>query len=279
MLTVPELVARAAAVGITVLAITDHDTVDHWPTVSSECIRHAVRPLLGAEISVVHRGLPLHILIYLRQAPAALLAVLDDQRQARIERTSEILDRVRELGFRINAESLAKSAGTVGRPAIARAVLADEENRDLLRKHGIAAHDEFFAKFLVRGGDCYAERRRVPAEDLLSIVREQGGVASLAHPIWSTRSRPESLPVIVDALHQCGLNAIEVYYPTHAETDVRNLIGLAAAHDLSHTAGSDFHFDGDQRSPRLGSWIASTSSSVAVPPALLSLALPGEPHV
>jgi hypothetical protein len=183
----------------------------------------------GVELSAYWGRVELHILGYfIDPANPALRAFLRRTREARQARLHAILSRLQAMGMHIPASDLLARAanGNVGRPHIARALV----------DAGFVAHpDEAFDRYLGTDRPAYVPRQEVSVRDAIAVIREAGGIASLAHP--GLHNRDEALTDLMPA----GLTAIEVYHPKHGFGRARHYRRLAGRHTLLITGGSDFH--------------------------------------
>lgn len=246
--TPAELVANAAAAGLTALAITDHDTTSGWAAALA-ALPPGLRLVRGAELSCVSpdgRGgyCTVHLLAYLFDPDAD--AVVLEYARARAERR-ERLGRIAELmaadGFPINAETLLAEVpedSTAGRPHLARA---------LMRAGVVSSVDEAFAKFLNDRGRYYLPSSRTPVEDSIEMIAQAGGVTVLAHAFAAHRGPTVSGEVIKD-LAGLGLAGVEVDHPDHDDDARARLRRLADELDLVTTGSSDYH--GTNKTIRLG---------------------------
>src|SRR4051794_3981169 len=149
-----EVVERAAAAGVELFALTDHDTVDGVPEASAKARELGLRYSPAAELSAVHGGHEdLHVLGYeLDVEDTDLIALLEDFRAARARRIEAMADRLRELGFELDDAPLVarREAGKpIGRPHLADAVLEHPANAERLAAEGIAGRNELFPPYLV----------------------------------------------------------------------------------------------------------------------------------
>ena len=232
---------QARAAGLSIISITDHDT-----TAGSDAAVAAAReagiPLVpGIEISAVADGRDVHVLGYfLDVAAPSLLAFLDRQRDDRIHRVAEMGRKLSALGQPIDIAPILAAAGrgrSVGRPQIAEA---------LIDAGHVQTRNEAFDRYLAFGGAAYVPRAGASPEQVVAIVHEAGGLASLAHPGVSARDQ------LIAPLAAAGLDALEVVHSDHdAATEVRYR-ALAAELGLLVTGGSDFHGPEGHRAGRLG---------------------------
>jgi predicted metal-dependent phosphoesterase TrpH len=240
-----EVVARAAAAGVELLALTDHDTVDGVPEASAAADAHGIRLVPAAELSSVHgEHEDLHVLGYgIDVADPDLLALLEDFRGDRARRIWAMAERLRELGFELDDTPLQarEAAGKpIGRPHLADAVLAHPANAARLEREGIDGRNALFPPYLVPGAPAYVARSRPTVEEAIGVIHAAGGVAVWAHPFWDLDEPEEALRAI-DAFVAAGLDGIEVFYATHDEAQTRFLYDAARGRDLLTTGSADFH--------------------------------------
>jgi 3',5'-nucleoside bisphosphate phosphatase len=240
-----EVVARAAAAGIELLALTDHDTVDGVPEAIAAARAQGIRLSPASELSAVHGAHEdLHVLGYgLDVADPDLLALLTDFRADRARRIGAMAERLRELGFELDEAPLEarRAAGKpIGRPHLADAVLAHPANAERLRAEGITGRDGLFPPYLVPGAAAYVPRSRPTVPEAIEVIHAAGGVAVWAHPFWDLDAPEEALAAI-DAFAAAGLDGVEAFYATHDEAQTRFLYDAARERGLLTTGSADFH--------------------------------------
>jgi 3',5'-nucleoside bisphosphate phosphatase len=243
-----EVVARAAAAGIELLALTDHDTVDGVPEAIEAARANGIRLSPASELSAVHGAHEdLHVLGYgLDVADPELLALLTDFRADRARRIGAMAGRLRELGFELDDAPLEarRAAGKpIGRPHLADAVLAHPANAERLRAEGITGRDGLFPPYLVPGAAAYVPRSRPTVPEAIEVIHAAGGVAVWAHPFWDLDAPEEALAAI-DTFAGAGLDGVEVFYATHDEAQTRFLYDAARERGLLTTGSADFHGPG-----------------------------------
>ena len=234
-LTPTELVAEAAAVGLSAVAVTDHDTVDGLPEALAAGERLGIEVIPGVEINLEHDRVTMDMLGYfLAGAPTdELQRELAELRVYRAERNERMLARLADLGMPLDPEDLAAAGenGAVGRPHIGEA---------MMRRGYVSSISEAFEQYLRRGAPAWVDRRRLGLGHALRLLRASGALPVLAHP-GIIRTDAAGLEHIVRDAARAGLAGIECYYPLHdAETVVRCL-GLAEKYALVATGGSDYH--------------------------------------
>ena len=240
-----ELVHAAAAAGVDVLAITDHDTTAGWATAVA-ALPAGLTLVRGAELScrwyAVEPAIPLHLLAYLFDPEAPeLVGELARLRESRERRGERIVRLLQADGIDVSwAEVRAAAAGgSVGRPHIAQA---------LIRAGLVRTTTEAFAPEWLGG------RYRLPKEDsdvfrAVRLVREAGGVPVFAHPRASRRGRvvPDEL---IHELAAVGLVGLEADHEDHTAAERAHVRALAERLGLLVTGSSDFH--GTHKTVRLG---------------------------
>lgn len=233
-----ELVRRAAAAGLDVVAITDHDTVDGWPAARGAGSAENVLVVPGVEMSTRLRGAGVHLLAYLLDPAYPPLAdELARVRDSRANRLSDMTRLLTEAGMPIDVADVLAVAGTassIGRPHVADALIA---------KGYVADRAEAFNRLLAEGGPAYVPRYAPAAGDAVRIVREAGGVAVLAHP-WGRASRRVLSATAIAVLAEDGLAGIEIDHEDHGPADRTALREIASAHGLVVTGSSDYHGTG-----------------------------------
>jgi predicted metal-dependent phosphoesterase TrpH len=241
-----EVVARAAAAGVELLALTDHDTVDGVAEASRAAAEHGLRLVPAAELSSIHADLTedLHILGYGLDASApVLLEALHDFRADRQRRVLAMAERLREEGFSLASDELTRRRDrgmSLGRPHLAQAVLGHPANARRLRDEGITGVDALFDAYLVPGTPAYVRRERPTVEQAIALIHDAGGVAVWAHPFWDYEE-PSAVLIALERFAAAGLDGVEAFYVTHSADQVRMLHQHASHLGLMTTGSADFH--------------------------------------
>ncbi len=240
-----EVVARAAAAGVELLALTDHDTVAGVADARRAAVRHGIRLSAAAELSSVdgaHEDL--HVLGYeLGISDPELETTLTDFRADRERRVLAMADRLRELGLELADDGLEqrRAAGApLGRPHLADAILRHPANADRLAEEGTTELGPLFERYLVPGALAYVARSRPTVPEAIEVIHRAGGVAVWAHPFWDLDDPDETLSAI-DRFRGGGLDGVEVFYRTHDEPQTLLLHDHCVAHGLLATGSADFH--------------------------------------
>lgn len=235
-----DLVQAARKAGLSVLALTDHDVLDGLPEAREAGAEEGVEIIAGVEISARSEYGEVHVLGLDVDAGertgSPLQQTLARQREARETRARRVLDRLAERGMPLGMAEVSAIAGegSLGRPHIASAMVA----------HGyVASIEEAFARFLKEGGEAYAPREALGAEEAVALIRDAGGFASVAHPGFIRTGGFEGLEALIRDLKEAGLEGLECLTTAHDRATTVACLGIARRLGLVPTAGSDFHGD------------------------------------
>ena len=229
-----ELVRRAAANGVRVQALSDHDTLSGIAEAIAAGAPLGVRIIPATELNTESEWGDAHVLGYfLDPDDAALEERLRWLRENRGRRVELMVERLRALGYGNTLERVLELAqgGALGRPHLATA---------LFEAGHVATYDEAFDTIIGKDSPAYVARVGLTPLEAVELVRAHGGVPSLAHP-GTVVGLEELLPKLVDR----GLAGIECHYDIHTPDFTAYLVELAARYDLVPTGGSDFHGRGE----------------------------------
>lgn len=220
-----------------VIALTDHDTVAGVPEFMKEAAKYKDRltAIPGVEISTDYNGVEIHVLGYnidINNAP--LLERLKVCRESRDGRNEKIIQKLQEQGFEITMDDIrpADPNETIARPHIAK---------QLLKKHYVSSVKEAFDKYLAEGRCCYVERIMPTPQEAISLIKNSGGIAVLAHLMYYKKLDAAQKAELTAQLKEAGLTGIEAYYNTYTPEEEEFVKSLAKQHALLHTGGTDFH--------------------------------------
>jgi len=221
---------------VTVMAVTDHDTVAAIPDVRSAAAARGIDVIAGIEITAVEKGRDVHMLGYfIEPRDPELEAFLAKQRAQRIARVEALELRLAQLGMPIDIGAVLMQAReqrgrSIGRPQVARAMIAAGY---------VADTREAFDRWLATDRPAFVPRSGAPPDEVIDIVHAAGGLVSLAHPGQT------DVDSLIPAFVKAGLDAIEIYHPDHDPKAVDRYRNLASQLRLLATGGSDFHGDAD----------------------------------
>jgi len=229
-LTPAEIVERALAMGLSVIAITDHDCVNGVQAALDAAADSQITVIPGVEIDTDTATREAHILGYfVDHRDPGLLRILDELRASRLDRGRRMVSRLVEMGLPLEwdrVEQLA-SGGTVGRPHVAQA---------MLERGYVSTLKDAFTRYIGRGGPAYVRRKKLTPEEALTAIIEAGGLPFLAHP-----GDMDDLEPYVRELKGAGMVGLEVYYSTYTPERIARLKALADKYGLLTSGGSDYH--------------------------------------
>jgi hypothetical protein len=228
------LVRDAAAAGVTVLALTDHDVTDGLTEAAQAAAEAGIRLVPGVEISVTWGSLTVHVVgLHIDPAHAALQEGLARLRAFRVWRAEEIARRLEKAGVHDPQAGACRYAtgALVSRTHFAR-YLVEIGRADSVR--------EVFEKYLVRGKPGYVPGQWAALDEVVGWICAAGGQAVLAHParykLSATRLRQ-----LIEEFKAAGGEAIEVVSGSHSRDDALRFAGLSRHYELLASAGSDYH--------------------------------------
>ncbi|MFD4504290.1 PHP domain-containing protein [Streptomyces sp. NPDC058457] len=243
--TPAELVRNAAAAGLDVVALTDHDTTRGY-TEAVAALPEGLTLVTGAELSCRVDGVSMHMLAYLFDPEEpGLLAERELVRDDRVPRAQGMIAKLNGLGVPVTWEQVKRIAGdgSVGRPHVASALV----------ELGVVptVSDAFTEEWLADGGRAFVEKHETDPFEAIRLVKGAGGVCVFAHPAAAKRGRtvPEST---IAELAAAGLDGIEVDHMDHDEDTRTRLRGLAGELGLLVTGSSDYH--GSRKTVTLGEY-------------------------
>ncbi|MFE4670050.1 PHP domain-containing protein [Streptomyces sp. NPDC056716] len=229
-----EVVRKAAAAGLDVVALTDHDTTrGHAEAVAA--VPQGLTLVTGAELSCRIDGISMHMLAYLFDAEEpALLAERELVRDDRVPRAQGMIAKLNALGVPVTWDQVERIAGngSVGRPHLATALV----------ELGVvpSVNDAFTKDWLADGGRAHMDKHETDPFEAIRLVKAAGGVTVFAHPGASKRGRTVPEAAIAE-LSAAGLDGIEVDHMDHDPGTRARLRGLAGELGLLVTGSSDYH--------------------------------------
>ena len=233
-----ELINKALAAGITIIGLTDHDSVSGWQE-ATKALRSGISLVPGAEISCqTTDGISVHILgLLFDDNNTELMNTLEKTRENRHGRMEKIIARINEAGIDITMNDVLEQlsdGATLGRPHLADA---------LVKKGVVTSRDEAFTQMLHNNSKYYVSHYSPTPEAAIALIKAAGGVSVIAHPMASHRGRTISLETF-GSLIDSGLDGIEVDHRDHSPDEKKQLISLASESNLVMTGASDYHGNG-----------------------------------
>ncbi len=239
LLSPAAVVVRAAARGVTVLALTDHDEVSGVDEARAAALDARITLVAGAELSVSWEGHTVHVVgLGIDPSCPALSAGLAAIRAGRTLRARRIADALAEAGIGgayEGAHRFATSERLISRTHFARFLVAAGHAGDV---------KSVFNRFLVRGKPGYAAHVWAALGDAIGWIRDAGGQAVLAHP-GRYKVGGSGMRRLLAEFRDAGGDAVEVLSPSHTPSDVAEFARYARAFGLLASVGSDYHGPGE----------------------------------
>jgi len=237
-----ELLALASNLNLGALALTDHDTIDGLVEFMNAEVLGCPIKIPGVEISTEYRGVEAHLLGYFvpTQAPKLVkkLKVLEESRRKRFPK---MRSRLESEGIRLSDDDIDRMLQGVkapGRPHMAKLLVQKGYVKDI---------EEAFHKYLGKGKPGYVKKERADIGEAISLLRSEGAVPVLAHPL--TMRLPDLRSTLIK-LRELGLLGVEIEYDyQHLHLNVKpgEVRAIAEGLGLIETGGSDYHGDGAHR--------------------------------
>jgi 3',5'-nucleoside bisphosphate phosphatase len=241
-----EVVARARAAGVALLALTDHDTVDGVDEALAAA-GDGIEVVPAVEVSTIDGGHEdLHVVGYrVDHHDRRFRDRLHAWRLDRAARVTRMEDALRDLGWAVDDTPLAARRAAdepVGRPHLAQAVFDEPANRARLRAEGLADEPgQVLEAYLIPGAPAFRRRTTPTVGEAIAAIHEAGGVAVWAHPFWDVDDPADVVATLRRFRDEHGLDGVEAFYPTHTAEQTRLLARTAADLGLLTTGSGDFH--------------------------------------
>ncbi|MDR2491628.1 MAG: PHP domain-containing protein [Spirochaetaceae bacterium] len=255
-----ELVSAAAKAGLSVLALTDQDTIDGLAEAAEASKKAGICFIPGVEMEIEWRsfedfwaGGEFHLLALGLDKPSPdFLQEMAKLKEMRRVRNVQIIEKMKALGWNADYHELVRIAGctSIGRPH-----LADY----LVRLKIVRTVEQAFERYLGKGKGLYIPKGGTDFAYALRIVKESGALAVLAHPT-SLQVSWGKLPALLSRLKNAGLDGIEAWHPVASAHTCTRLQALGQELGLYITAGSDFHGEN-----RRGRFLGRTAGGGKIP--------------
>lgn len=240
-----DVVRAAAAAGVEVLSLTDHDTVDGVAEAIAAGEEAGVRVIPGTELSSIdgeHEDL--HVCGYgIDHTDRALLDALEAWREDRAGRADRMAEALEELGFELDRSVLEERRAQgrpIGRPHLAQAAFGHPANAARIAEEGLDTFSDLLVAYLIPGAPAYRRRTTPTIAEAVEVIHAAGGVAIWAHPFWDLDDPQEVLDSI-DRFSEAGLDGVEVFYVTHTREQIDLLVAHCEKRGLLMTGSADFH--------------------------------------
>ena len=226
-----EVVRKSAELGLAIIAISDHDSVNGIAEALEAAKAYpGLKVIPAVEINTDIPHGEAHMLGYFIDfTDRELNATLEGLRDSRRLRAQKMIAKLAKLGIHIQWQRVQQIAGSgaIGRPHLAQA---------LLEKGHIASTREAFTRYIGKDGPAYVEREKITPAGAVELILHASGLPVLAHPF--TINDPETMII---ELKKAGLVGIEAYYKDYNANQIRELVDLAQEYNLITTGGTDYH--------------------------------------
>lgn len=233
-----ELVEHAKLVDVSVLAITDHDTVQGCQAALEHGKKIDVKVISGVELSIdypLNGNGHVHLVgLFIDPKNPELVQALNQLQQGRLHRAEEILKKLAKIDMPVAFDELKKVVGTgsPGRPHIVSL---------MLQKGYIRTAFQGYTQILGKGCPAYVSKKKLKMDTAIDLIHNAGGLAILAHPISLMFANYPRLGDEILKFQEMGLDGIEVYYSSHDHYFTKWLFDFCRKHYLLISGGSDFH--------------------------------------
>jgi predicted metal-dependent phosphoesterase TrpH len=233
-----ELVTEAKELGLTAIALTDHDTIDGVPEFIEAGNKYGVTTVPGVEISVdtkMPNNGHMHMVgLFIDPFAKELKETLHYLLTERNLRAQKIIQKLNELDVPITMPELLQEAGegSIGRPHVAKI---------MLRKGIVSSIQEAFDIYLAKGQPAYMDKVKLGENDAIDMIKKANGLAILAHPHLMNYDTFDEAKEKILELKRIGLDGFEVYYSGMSEEYTQKLLALAREEHFLISGGSDYH--------------------------------------
>lgn len=229
------LIEQALEIGLSALALTDHDTQDGVADAKVAAVSTDLELIPGTELSLEYDAGGMHLVVlWLEPGPGALQDRLQALRVGRDQRNETMAQRLTELGMAVSAEEILEEggSGSIGRPHIAAV---------MMRKGYVTTIEEAFELWLSSGKPAYIGRPRLSPEEAIQLARASGAVPILAHPHTLGINRAHEMADLLHRLIPAGLVGLEAFCAGYRRHEREGYADLARRFGLVPAGGSDYH--------------------------------------
>jgi len=228
-----EVVDSAIELGLTTIAITDHDNVLGYCSAKKYIEENGktLNVIPGIEVNTFYKKQEVHILGYFMDFENSdFQQMIEKQQKARRAQAKEIAKKLQKIGINVLYEDIKKCTienSSIGRPHIAKAIS---------QKGGTSSVAEAYSKYINDSSPVYVQRKTVSPHEAVEIIYDAGGIPVIAHPCDVDNAQE-----LIEELMSYGLRGIEAYHRKHTPAIIEYFCSLAEKYDLIVTGGSDFH--------------------------------------
>ena len=248
-----ELVLHAKIMGVSIVALTDHDCTDGFQSFLTACDEQNIRGIRGIELSTEVEGRDAHILGYGIKKYSILQNFLQHKRAYNRNRVISVMEILRQHGIKLNIEEVLSSAGSnpkrvhIIRYLLSQKILLQKVQQVIGKK--FSTFNELFEEVLGESGIAYVPGIITSPEEGCELIHNSGGIAVFAHPGIRGIMPSQSF---FKAFSKAGIDGIECYYPEHTIEQTDYFLGIAKELGLLVSGGTDFHGEGIHSGVEIG---------------------------
>ncbi len=233
-LTPEELMFHAKEVGLSAIALTDHDSISGIAKARPVAEKLGLELVPGIELSTDYQKQEVHILgYYMDETHPGFLAKLKEFVDGRDKRNEKMTKLLQKEGFDITMKAIYQE--------YPHSVITRAHFGRYMVEHGFVKDREtVFAKYLGDGRRCYVPRDKITPFEAVKLIKMGGGLAFFAHPALC-RMNHDRLRAMIKNLKEAGLTGLEAIYSTNTSKEEKNMLQIAQEFDLLVSGGSDFH--------------------------------------
>jgi predicted metal-dependent phosphoesterase TrpH len=233
-LTPSQIINLGESIGLTALALTDHDCIDGLGEAQKAAEGKKIKFIPGIELSSVYKEKSIHIAgLFINFKNSRLLETLNKIQSMRKIRNLKIIQRLNDTGISLTLEEVTQiSKGDIlGRPHFAMA---------LVNRKVVSSVKQAFDHYLGPKGKAYVKKERLSTENCIQLILSAGGIPILAHPD-QLKLDYSKLDKTVNELVTFGLKGIEVFCAPYTSSQIHEFSKIAKKYNLLRSGGSDFH--------------------------------------
>lgn len=234
--TPEQLLCEAERLGLSAIALTDHNTISGLPRFVAAAKGRKVEAVPGVELSLDYEGTEIHMLgLFIRPEHYDTVAQkLEESQRLKVQSNIELVRNLNEAGYALDYDRICSltADGQFNRAHVAG---------ELVRLGYVQDRKEAFKKLLAPERGYYHPPKRMTAFEGIRFIKSLGAVAVLAHPLLTLKE--DALRGLLEKAASCGLDGMEVYYVTYDEETTRLACAIADEFGLKYSGGSDFHGD------------------------------------
>ncbi|MCI1207985.1 MAG: PHP domain-containing protein [Treponema sp.] len=240
-----ELINYAASKGISVIALTDHDTTSGLFEAEAAAKNNGITFIPGVELNIQWYSGEFHLLgLGLKKFSPDFVQIIRELQNSRETRNEQIIQKMRSYGFSVCLDDIKNISvsQSIGRPHFASY---------MVKNHIVKNRQQAFDRYLAKNRPWYVPHEGIDLDRAIAAIKESYGLPVLAHPLSLYISWGKLEPVLQN-LHTRGICGLEAWHPGARMAECVRLEELARKLGFFVTAGSDFHGEGIRADRKIG---------------------------